>query len=103
MAALGGGCYLALTAAGQLLAAPVQAAVLVLAGPRKGKSSCVVAPAIAAHPGAVVAPSTKLELLDATLPIRRQLGDCWYADLANEGVPAGCRPLRYSPLARASD
>ena len=103
MARRGGGCYIAGRHQGELLAAPSQAAVLVLAGPRKGKSSCVVTPAIAAHPGAVVSTSTKLELLNATLPIRQELGDCWYADLTNEGVPAGCKPLRYSPLARADD
>jgi type IV secretion system protein VirD4 len=103
MAALGGGCYLAMTATGQLLAAPAAAAVLILAGPRKGKSACVVAPAIAAHPGPVVSTSTKLELLDQTLAIRAQRGTCWYADLAAEGIPAGCQPLRYSPLQRADD
>lgn len=103
MAGLGGGCYLATDAQGRLLVAPAQAAALVLAGPRKGKSWCVVAPAVAAHPGPVVAPSTKLELVHATLPVRRQLGDCWYLDLAGDGIPAGCRPVRYSPLARAAD
>ena len=34
-----------------------------------------------------VSTSTKLELLQATLAIRAQLGIWWYADLAAEGVP----------------
>ncbi len=80
MAVRGGGGYLATRDSGgsmEMVAAPRQAAILVLAGPRKGKSSCVVTPAIAGHPGALVSTSTKLELLRQTQPIRSELGTCW--------------------------
>lgn len=47
----GGGAYLATGPKGEWVAAPPQSAVLVLAGPRAGKTSCVVIPALIAHPG----------------------------------------------------
>ena len=99
----GGGAYLATGQRGEWLAAPPQAAVLVLAGPRAGKTSCVVIPALAAHPGAAVATSTKPEVLAATLTARRQLGQAWFFDLQGHGAPAGTTPLRWSPVTRASD
>jgi type IV secretion system protein VirD4 len=99
----GGGAYLATGEQGEWLAAPPQSAVLVLAGPRAGKTSCVVIPALAAHPGAAVATSTKPEVLTATLAARRALGTAWFFDLQGHGHPAGTRPLRWSPVTRASD
>ena len=48
----GGGAYLATDDTGQWLHAPPQSAVPVLVGPRAGKTSCVVIPALAAHPAA---------------------------------------------------
>jgi type IV secretion system protein VirD4 len=77
--------------------------VLVLAVPRAGKTSCVVIPALGAHPGAAVATSTKPELLQATLQARRALGDAWFFDLQGHGTPAGCRTLSWSPVTRSGD
>ena len=77
--------------------------MLILAGPRAGKTSCVVIPALAAHPGPAVTTSTKNEVLAATLPGRRQLGQAWFLDLQGTGAPLGTQALRWSPVTRASD
>jgi type IV secretion system protein VirD4 len=99
----GSGAYLGITPRGEWMCAPPQAAVLVLAGPRAGKTSCVVIPALAAHPGPAIATSTKSELLHATLGARQALGTCWYLDLTGQGHPPGTQPLRWSPVTRAID
>ena len=99
----GGGAYLASGKSGALVWAPREAAVLVLAGPRAGKTTCVVIPALLAHPGAAVATSTKPEVLRATLPIRRQLGQPWFFDLDGSGTPDGTVELRWSPVRQADD
>ena len=101
--AAGGGAYLATNQRGDYVFAPATAAVLVLAGPRAGKTSCVVIPALAAHPGPAVTTSTKREVLAATLPGRTQLGRAWFLDLQGTGPPAGTRALRWSPVTRAGD
>lgn len=98
----GGGAYLA-TRRDRLIFAPPTAAVLVLAGPRAGKTSCVVIPALAAHPGPAIATSTKPEVLTATLPARQQNGQAWFLDLQGSGAPAGTRPLRWSPVTRGGE
>ncbi len=99
----GGGAYLATGEQGQWIAAPPQSAVLVLAGPRAGKTSCVVIPALIAHPGPAVATSTKPEVLNSTLTGRRALGQAWFFDLQGHGAPPGTVPLRWSPVSRAGD
>jgi type IV secretion system protein VirD4 len=99
----GGGAYLGSEPQGDLVFAPPTAAVLVLAGPRAGKTSCVVIPALAAHPGPAVATSTKPEVLKATLPARTRLGEAWFLDLQGTGAPAGTKPLRWSPVTAAAD
>jgi len=100
----GGGAYLAHSAKGRWIAAPPEVAGLVLAGPRAGKTSCVVVPALIAHPGAAVSTSTKPEVFLATLAARRALGCVWFFDLTgNVQLPAGVEALRWSPLQRASD
>jgi type IV secretion system protein VirD4 len=99
----GGGAYLATSQQGKPVFAPPTAAVLVLAGPRAGKTSCVVIPALAAHPGPAVATSTKHEVLKATLSARRRLGQAWFFDLQGQGAPPGAKPLQWSPVSRAGD
>ncbi len=99
----GGGCYLAGDHRGHWYFAPASSAVLVLAGPRAGKTSCVVIPALSAHPGPAVATSTKTEVLDATLQSRRTLGAVWFFDLDGHGAPPGTQQLRWSPVTRAAD
>jgi len=99
----GAGAYLATGERGQWISAPPQSGVLVLAGPRAGKTTCVVIPALLAHPGAVVATSTKPEVLQATLATRLQLGEAWFFDLHGHGAPAGTCSLRWSPVTHAGD
>lgn len=99
----GGGAYLAIGERGEWIAAPPEAAVLALAGPRAGKTTCVVIPGLAAHPGAAVSTSTKPEVLKATLSCRLGMGQAWFFDLSGRGAPAGTRPLRWSPVSRADD
>ena len=96
--AAGGGAYLATGRRGEPMFAPPAAAVLVLAGPRAGKTSCVVIPALAAHPGPAVGTSTKHEVFSATLSARRGIGQAWFLDLQGSGAPPGTRPLRWSPV-----
>lgn len=92
--AAGGGAYLAHSAAGEWIAAPPEVAGLVLAGPRAGKTSCVVIPALLAHPGPVLSTSTKLEILHATLGARRALGRAWLLDLGDAPSYRGSRRAR---------
>lgn len=101
--AAGAGAYLATGERGEWISAPPESAVLVLAGPRAGKTTSVVIPALMAHPGAAVATSTKPEVLKATLCARRELGEAWFFDLQGQGAPAGTRPLRWSPVSQAGD
>jgi type IV secretory pathway TraG/TraD family ATPase VirD4 len=53
---------------------------VIYAGPRVGKSTSYVMPAIASAPGAVVATSNKRDLVDATRLIREKLGRVWVFD-----------------------
>ncbi|MGH9124259.1 MAG: type IV secretory system conjugative DNA transfer family protein [Acidimicrobiales bacterium] len=73
--------------------------VLVVGPPRSGKTSAVVIPTIALHPGPIVATSTKYDLLAATAWRRSHVGRCWLWDPANiRRAPDGITPLRWSPL-----
>jgi Type IV secretory system Conjugative DNA transfer len=83
--------------------APPEVAGLVLAGPRAGKTNCVVIPALLSHPGPALGTSTKPEVLYATLAARRTLGRVWFFNLTGSAAPPGTVPLRWSPLTRASD
>ncbi len=54
---------------------------LVLGPPRSGKTSRIVAPAIARHRGPAVVTSTKSDVIAATHPYRSRLGTCWTGTL----------------------
>jgi type IV secretion system protein VirD4 len=99
----GGGAYLAHSAKGAWISAPPEVAGLVLAGPRAGKTSCVVIPALLSHPGPALCTSTKPEVLHATLGARKALGRAWFFNLGGMPAPAGTEPLRWSPLTRARE
>ena len=77
-----------------------QHATLVLGPPRSGKTTGIVAPAIIEAPGAVVATSTKADLVHLTLAWRTQRGRCWYYDPSGTTTPPpGVTPMRWTPLA----
>ena len=94
----GNGLYLGHDAHGWRQAEP-QHSVLVLGPPRSGKTSSLIIPNILCANGAVVATSTKPDVLDATAAARSRVGNCHLFD-PTDSVPD--RPdvhrLRWSPL-----
>jgi type IV secretory pathway TraG/TraD family ATPase VirD4 len=77
-----------------------QHSTLVLGPPRSGKTTGYVVPNVAWAPGAVVATSTKADVLAATIERRSRAGKCWYFDpSATTEAPPGATVLRWSPLA----
>jgi type IV secretion system protein VirD4 len=84
---------------GELVFAPAENGVLVLGPPRSGKTSSVVVPNVLAASGAVVAVSTKRDVLDATLTARGRLGECLLFDpTASVDAPGDARRVGWSPL-----
>ncbi|MDA8037847.1 MAG: type IV secretory system conjugative DNA transfer family protein [Actinomycetota bacterium] len=92
------GLYLGEGDGGPAFAAPQQG-LLVLGPPRSGKTSSVVVPNVLAGSGAVVAASTKPDLLLLTAPARSSLGPCLLFDPSGTVVPGpGVRRVGWSPL-----
>lgn len=80
-------------------AAGPQHNVLVIGPPRSGKTIGVVIPTIITAPGAVVATSTKPDIVGPTLGWRAAQGRCWYFDPSGTTTPpAGTNP---SPMVAA--
>lgn len=80
--------------------AGAQHATLVIGPPRSGKTTGVVIPTIITAPGAVVATSTKPDIVGPTLPWRAQQGTCWYFDPSGTTTrPPWTTPARWTPLA----
>lgn len=98
----GGRLYAGVLTSGLVLTDPQQA-LLVLGPPRSGKTSAVAIPNILAAPGPVIATSTKLDLMTATLD-RRAAGRRWLLDPTGSirHDPPGVTRLRWSPVAGAS-
>lgn len=65
---------------GRTLFASFEDMMILIAGPRVGKSTSLVIPAITAAPGAVVTTSNKRDVLDATRDLRALAGDVWVFD-----------------------
>jgi len=79
-------------------------ATLVIGPPRSGKTIGVVVPTIIGAPGAVVATSTKADIVERTLAWRSYAGTCWYFDPSGTTTaPPGTTPARWSPLAGCQD
>ncbi len=76
--------------------------LLVLGPPRSGKTTALVAPAVAEAPGAVLATSTRPDLLRSTLARRRAVGPVVAFD-PHGLAGGGCQPLRWSPVLGAED
>jgi type IV secretory pathway TraG/TraD family ATPase VirD4 len=87
-----------LIAGGQWLYSSFEDMITVIAGPRVGKSTSLVIPAITAAPGAVVTTSNKRDVLDATRDLRTDAGDVWVFDpqgVAREEPSWWWNPLSY--------
>jgi len=75
----------------------------VLGPPRSGKTSSIVVPNVFAATGAVVAVSTKRDVLDETHAVRGRLGECLLFDPSGTvDAPRGVNPIGWSPLSAAS-
>jgi type IV secretory pathway TraG/TraD family ATPase VirD4 len=90
--------------AGSRLRAPIgagwEACTVIYAGPRVGKTTSYVVPAIAGAPGAVIATSNKRDLVDGTRLIRETLGRAWVFD--PQGVVRGGDNWWWNPLRSVS-
>ncbi len=97
-----GGRFYAGTVRGGLALAEPQQALLVLGPPRSGKTSGLVVPNVLCAPGAVVATSTKSDVMAATLDRRAARGRCWLLDPSGSvRPPPGVDRIRWSPVAAA--
>lgn len=100
-AAGGGRLYAGAGAGGPVMAEPEQA-LLVLGPPRSGKTTGVAVPNVLCSPGAVVATSTKPDVMAATLDHRSRRGRCWLLDpMGALRAPPGVERIRWSPVAAA--
>lgn len=71
--------------------------MLLIAGPRRMKTTCYVIPTVVAAPGPVVTTSNKRDAHDATREVRARLGDVWVFDpqaIVGDGTPG----FVYNPL-----
>ena len=104
VARLGGGAYLGVRGAGGWVLADPESAVMVLGPPRSGKTSAVMIPAVMGASGAVIATSTKPEVMRATVVARSEVGQAWLFDPAasERRLPEGVRRLCWSPVAAAT-
>ncbi|MFD1722429.1 type IV secretory system conjugative DNA transfer family protein [Amnibacterium endophyticum] len=87
-----------LVGGGQRLYSSFEDMITVIAGPRVGKSTSLVIPAIIAAPGAVVTTSNKRDVLDATRDLRADHGTVWVFDpqaVAREQPSWWWNPLSY--------
>ncbi len=104
VARLGGGAYLGTGRSGGWVLADPESAVMVLGPPRSGKTSAVMIPAVMGASGAVIATSTKPEVMRATVAARSEVGQAWLFDpsASEQRLPEGVRRLCWSPVAAAS-
>jgi type IV secretion system protein VirD4 len=103
VARLGGGAYLGTRRRSGWIVADPESAVMVLGPPRSGKTSAVMIPAVLGTSGAVIATSTKPDVMRATVAARSEVGQAWLFDPAasERRLPDGVRRLCWSPVAAA--
>lgn len=93
------GVLIGITVAGrQRIYASPEDMITLIAGPRIGKSTAYVIPAIADAPGAVLTTSNKRDVLDATRELRATKGQVWAFDpqsIALEAPTWWWNPLSY--------
>lgn len=78
-----------------------ESTMLVIAGPRMGKTSAVAIPAMLTAPGAVVTTSNKPDVYDLTKKYRHQYGGVWLFDPQN--VTTDGTNFWWNPLSRVHD
>lgn len=78
-----------------------ESTMLVIAGPRMGKTTAVAMPAMLTAPGAIVATSNKPDVYDLTKEYRRSRGDLWLFDPQN--VSTDGTDFWWNPLSRVRD
>src|SRR6266498_743484 len=83
----------------QTIATPHRQSLLVFGPTLSGKTSSFVIPTLLRWRGPVIATSSKVDMLLATLPARRQRGSVWLFD---PFLAAGLPAVRWSPLVGAS-
>jgi type IV secretion system protein VirD4 len=83
----------------QTIATPHRQSLLVFGPTLSGKTSSFVIPTLLRWRGPVIATSSKVDMLLATLPARRQRGSVWLFD---PFLAAGLPAARWSPLVGAS-
>ena len=82
---------------------------VVIAGPRVGKTTSTVVPAIVAYTGPVKTSSNKPDSHDATREIREQRGQVWLCDpqdlvgVGNRAAGTGSHGFWWKPLADVTD
>jgi type IV secretion system protein VirD4 len=96
---LTGRIVLGRTAWRQTIATPHRHSLLVFGPTLSGKTSSFVVPTLLRWRGPVIATSSKVDMLLATLPTRRQRGRVWLFD---PFVAAGMPAIRWSPLVGSS-
>lgn len=97
------GAYLGMGGRDPVFTGPEHAA-LIIGPPRSGKTTAVIIPALTVWPGPAVTTSTKPDVLNVTAPHRTRVGQVWCWDPTNTiTLPAGVRPLRWSPLQGCAD
>lgn len=93
------GVFLGVSVAGaRELWADFESVVLQIWGPRQGKSSTQVIPAVVDAPGAVLTTSNKPDVIDATREIRAQVGTVWSFDpqqISGDAATWWWNPLSY--------
>jgi len=94
----GGGCYLGTGDGGWVFSGALRS-TLVLGPTRSGKTTSLLIPNVVGAPGAVVATSTKLDLLDPTRSARALVGEVMVFDPSGTvALPRGVRRIGWSPL-----
>ncbi|GAA2170554.1 hypothetical protein GCM10009846_01360 [Agrococcus versicolor] len=74
---------------------------VVIAGPRTGKTTSLVTPAVVEAPGAVVTTSNKRDVVDATRDVRAKRGQVWVFD--PQGVAEEPATWWWDPLSYVTD
>jgi type IV secretory pathway TraG/TraD family ATPase VirD4 len=83
------------------LYASVEDMLVMIAGPRVGKSTSIVIPAIVGAPGAVMTTSNKRDVLDATRDVRAKAGHVWVFD--PQGIALEEPTWWWNPLSYVTD